>query len=109
MIEAGDTAVFDLSVTNRGDTGTCHLNYWSYRGTDGWKIRFVDNNDREVYRMLIPAGETKPVRLLVETSGDAAVGGVPDQGGDRRGHDLGLCQGYQDPRRGDRNPRGHGG
>ena len=77
MIEAGDTAVFDLSVTNRGDTGTCHLNYWSYRGTDGWKIRFVDNNDREVYRMLIPAGETKPVRLLVETSGDAAVGEYP--------------------------------
>jgi len=31
--------------------------------------------------MLIPAGETKPVRLLVETSGDAGGGGgVPDPG-----------------------------
>jgi len=76
MVEAGDTAIFDLSVTNRGDTGTCHLNYWSYRGTDGWKVRFVDN-DRDVYRMLIPAGETKPVRLMVETSGQAAVGEYP--------------------------------
>lgn len=76
MIEAGDTAVFDLSVTNRGGTGTCHLNYWTYRGTDGWKIRFVDG-DRDVYRMLIPAGETKPVRLLVDTSGDAAEGEYP--------------------------------
>jgi uncharacterized membrane protein len=76
MIEAGDTAVFDLSVTNRGDTGTCHLNYWAYRGTDGWNIRFVDN-DREVYRMLIPAGETKSVRLVAETSGQAAVGEYP--------------------------------
>jgi len=27
LIEAGDTAVFDLAVTNRGDTGTCLLNY----------------------------------------------------------------------------------
>lgn len=76
MIEAGDTAVFDLSVTNLGDTGTCHLNYWAYRGTDGWKIRFEDN-DREVYRMLIPAGETKSVRLVAETSGQAAVGEYP--------------------------------
>jgi len=76
LIEAGDTAVFDLSVTNRGDTGTCYLNYWTFRGTDGWKIRFVDN-DRDVYRMLIPAGGTKPVRLLVETSGHAAVGEYP--------------------------------
>ncbi|MCE5339131.1 MAG: NEW3 domain-containing protein [Methanomicrobiaceae archaeon] len=76
LIEAGDTAVFDLSVTNRGDTGTCYLNYWAYRGTDGWNIRFEDN-DRDVYRMLIPAGGTQPVRLLVETSGHAAVGEYP--------------------------------
>ncbi len=76
MIEAGDTAVFDLAVTNQGDTGTCLLNYWTYRGTDGWKIRFEDG-DREVYRMLIPAGETKTVRLVAETSGHAAVGEYP--------------------------------
>ncbi len=76
LIEAGDTAVFDLAVTNRGNTGTCLLNYWTFRGTDGWKIRF-ENNDRDVYRMLIPAGETKPVRFVVETSGHAAVGEYP--------------------------------
>ena len=76
LIEAGDAAVFDLAVTNRGDTGTFLLNYWTFRGTDGWKIRFEDG-DREVYRMLIPAGETKPVRLVVETSGHAAVGEYP--------------------------------
>ncbi|MDD3070143.1 MAG: NEW3 domain-containing protein [Methanoculleus horonobensis] len=76
MIEAGDTAVFDLAVTNGGETGTCLLNYWTYRGTDGWKIRFEDE-DREVYRMLIPAGETKTVRLVVETAGHAAVGEYP--------------------------------
>ncbi len=76
VVEAGETAVFDLEVTNRGDTGTCLLNYWTYRGTDDWKIRFVDG-DRQVYRMLIPAGETKTVRLVVETSGRAAVGEYP--------------------------------
>lgn len=76
MIEAGDTAVFDLAVTNRGDTGTCLLNYWTFRGTDNWKIRF-EADDREVYRMLIPAGETKTVRLVAETSGHAAVGEYP--------------------------------
>jgi uncharacterized membrane protein len=76
MIEAGDTAVFDLAVTNRGDTGTCLLNYWTYRGTDNWKIRF-EAEDRDVYRMLIPAGETKTVRLVAETSGHAAVGEYP--------------------------------
>ncbi|WP_214020771.1 NEW3 domain-containing protein [Methanoculleus sp.] len=76
MIEAGDTAVFDLAVMNMGDTGTCLLNYWTYRGTDGWKIRF-EADDREVYRMLIPAGETKTVRLVAETSGHAAVGEYP--------------------------------
>ncbi|MDN5340031.1 MAG: hypothetical protein PWQ30_1140, partial [Euryarchaeota archaeon] len=68
VIEAGDTAVFDLAVTNRGDTGTCLLNYWTFRGTDNWKIRF-EADDREVYRMLIPAGETTTVRLVAETSG----------------------------------------
>jgi len=76
MIEAGDTATFDLAVTNGGETGTCLLNYWTYRGTDGWKIRFEDN-DRDVYRMLIPAGETKTVRLVVETAGHAAAGEYP--------------------------------
>ncbi len=76
LIEAGDTAVFDLAVTNRGDTGTCLLNYWTFRGTDGWKIRF-EAGDRDVYRMLIPAGETKTVRLVAETSGHAAVGEYP--------------------------------
>ena len=76
LVEAGDAAVFDLAVTNRGETGTCLLNYWTFRGTEGWKIRFEDN-DREVYRMLIPAGETKNVRLVVETAGHAAVGEYP--------------------------------
>ena len=80
LIEAGDAAVFDLAVTNRGDTGTFLLNYWTFRGTDGWKIRFEDG-DREVYRMLIPAGATKTVRLVAETSGHAAVGEYPIQVG----------------------------
>ena len=80
VIEAGDTAVFDLTVTNRGDTGTCLLNYWTFRGTDNWKIRF-EADGREVYRMLIPAGETKTVRLVAETSGHAAVGEYPIQVG----------------------------
>ncbi|MDV2482147.1 PEGA domain-containing protein [Methanoculleus sp. Wushi-C6] len=76
VIEAGDTAVFDIVVKNQEEAGTCLLNYWTYRGTDGWKIRFEDS-DREVYRMLIPAGETKSVRLVVETAGHAAVGEYP--------------------------------
>ena len=76
LIEAGDAAVFDLAVTNRGETGTCLLNHWTYRGTEDWKIRF-EADDREVYRMLIPAGETRNVRLVVETAGHAAVGEYP--------------------------------
>ena len=106
LIEAGDTAVFDLAVTNRGETGTCLLNFWTFRGTDGWKIRF-EAGDREVYRMLIPAGETKTVRLVAETAGHAAVGEYPIRVGSAKA-DLGLCPGHEDPR-GEGNPRGHRG
>ena len=76
LVEAGDTAIFNLAITNQGDTGTCLLNYWTFRGADGWKIRFEDG-EREVYRMLLPAGETKTVKLVVETSGQAEVGEYP--------------------------------
>ncbi|WP_298667532.1 NEW3 domain-containing protein [uncultured Methanofollis sp.] len=76
MIEAGETATFDLTVTNMGDMKTCALNSWTYFDDTNWKIRFVDD-DRDVYKMYLPAQESKTIRLVVESPGYAPVGEYP--------------------------------
>lgn len=76
MIEAGETATFDLTVTNTGDTKTCNLNSWTYFDDTDWKINFVDD-DRDVYKMYLPAQESKTIRVVVESPGYARVGEYP--------------------------------
>ncbi|MDK2974112.1 MAG: hypothetical protein PWP08_483 [Methanofollis sp.] len=76
MIEAGETATFDLTVANTGDTKTCEINSWTYFDDTDWKIRFVDG-DRDVYKMYLPAAESKTIRLIVESPGYAPVGEYP--------------------------------
>ncbi|HJH25438.1 MAG TPA: hypothetical protein C5S37_01415, partial [Methanophagales archaeon] len=76
MIEAGDTATFELTLVSHGDTATYSLRWWAYREAKNWDIKFKDGN-KEVYKTLLPAGSTKTVTLAVETPGDAKVGESP--------------------------------
>ena len=75
-IEAGDTATFELLLVNHGKTATYSLRWWAYREAKNWDIKFEDGN-KEVYKVLLPAGSSKTVTLAVETPGDAKVGESP--------------------------------
>lgn len=75
-IEAGDTAVFELTLINNDKTATYNLRYWAYREAKMWAIKFEDG-DKEVYKVLLPEGGSKTVTLAVETPGDAKVGESP--------------------------------
>lgn len=76
-IEAGDTAVFELTLINNDKTATYNLRYWAYREAKMWDIKFEDG-EKEVYKVLLPEGSsTKTVTLAVETPGDAKVGESP--------------------------------
>ena len=76
MIEAGDTAIFELTLVNNGKTATYSLQWWAYREAKNWDIKFEDG-EKEVYKVLLPAGSSKTVTLAVETPGDAKVGESP--------------------------------
>ena len=76
MIEAGDTATFELLLVNHGKTATYSLRWWAYREAKNWDIKFEDG-DKEVYKVLLPADSTKIVTLVVETPGDEKVGESP--------------------------------
>jgi uncharacterized membrane protein len=77
MIEAGDTAIFELTLVNHGKTATYNLRWWAYREAKNWDIKFEDG-DKEVYKTLLPEGSSpKTVTLAVETPGDAKVGESP--------------------------------
>lgn len=75
-IEAGDTASFELLLVNHGKTATYSLQWWAYREAKKWDLKFEDG-DKEVYKVLLPAGSSKTVTLAVETPGDAKVGESP--------------------------------
>lgn len=76
MIEAGDTATFELTLVNHGDTATYNLRYWAYREAKNWDMKFKEG-DKEVYKVSLPAGGSKTVTFAVETPGDAEVGESP--------------------------------
>ena len=76
MIEAGDTAIFELLLVNHGKTATYNLRWWAYREAKNWDINFEDG-EKEVYKTLLPEGSSKAVTLAVETPGDAKVGESP--------------------------------
>jgi uncharacterized membrane protein len=76
MIEAGDTAIFELLLVNNGKTATYSLRWWAYREAKNWDIKFEDG-EMEVYKTLLPERGTKTVTLAVETPGDAKVGESP--------------------------------
>ena len=76
MIEAGDTAVFELMLVNHGKTATYNLRYWTYGEAKRWDIKFEDG-EKEVYKVLLPEGGSKTVTLAVDTTGDENVGEYP--------------------------------
>ena len=76
MIEAGDTATFELLLANNDKTATYTLRWWANREAKKWDIKFKDG-EKEVYKVLLPEGGTKTVKLAVETPGDEKVGEYP--------------------------------
>lgn len=76
MIEAGDTATFELTLVNNGKTATYNLRYWAYREAKKWDIKFEDG-EKEVYKVLLPEGGSKTVTLVADTTGDTDVGQYP--------------------------------
>lgn len=76
MIEAGDTATFELTLVNHGDTATYSLRWWAYREAKKWDMKFKDG-DKEVYKVMLLEGGTRTVTFAVETPGDAEVGEYP--------------------------------
>lgn len=73
MIEAGDTATFELTLINNDKTATYNLRWWTSSEAKDWDIKFKDS-DKDVYKVLLPEDSSKTVTLAVETPGDAEVG-----------------------------------
>ncbi len=76
MIEAGDTATFELLLVNNDKTATYSLRWWAYREAKIWDIKFKDG-EKDVYKVLLPESGSKTVTLAVETPGDEKVGEYP--------------------------------
>ncbi|MFA5332182.1 MAG: NEW3 domain-containing protein [Methanoregula sp.] len=76
IIEAGETAVFPLTITNTGPEINHKLWYESYDGNKyDWDIRFMTaDNTTEINKLSIPQGEQQQVILIVETNSDTPVG-----------------------------------
>ncbi|MFW0860018.1 MAG: NEW3 domain-containing protein [Dehalococcoidia bacterium] len=74
MIEAGNTATFPITITNLAPTTVTHrIRYWAFGEAANWDIRF-EAAGRNIHKISIPPGESRPVNVIVETPGDAPIG-----------------------------------
>lgn len=74
IIEAGETASFDLTVSDSGQNSNRRLWYETFDGKKyDWEIRFMDG-DNEVNKLSIPHEESRKIRLVVDTSSDTPPG-----------------------------------
>jgi uncharacterized membrane protein len=74
VIEAGEIAVFDLTVTNTGLDNNKKLWYESFDSEKyDWDIAFMDG-ETEINKISLAQGGSKEVRVSVETSSDTPVG-----------------------------------
>jgi len=74
IIEAGETAAFELTVTNTGQENNRKLWYETFDGKKyDWEIQFMDG-ETEVNKISIPTGESRKLRLEVDTSSDTPAG-----------------------------------
>ncbi|MFA5268114.1 MAG: NEW3 domain-containing protein [Methanoregula sp.] len=74
IIEAGETAKFQLDVTNRGMENNKKVWYESFDSEKyDWDIRFMDGDTR-VNKIWLPTNGSKTITLVVETSSDTPEG-----------------------------------
>ncbi|MCL0073340.1 hypothetical protein M1O50_00365, partial [Dehalococcoidia bacterium] len=74
IIEAGDTAVFPITITNPKPRRIDHrIQYWAFGEAREWDIRF-EAMGRNIHRLSIPPRESRTVNVVVETPGDAPIG-----------------------------------
>ncbi len=73
VVDAGDTATFEITILNRGPTATYNLIHQIYSKSTDWEFAFRDGS-QEVYKVLLPEGTSRTVTLEVATPGDAEVG-----------------------------------
>ncbi|MDD1676803.1 MAG: carboxypeptidase regulatory-like domain-containing protein, partial [Methanomicrobiales archaeon] len=70
IVEAGETATFDLTVTNNGQEINRAMWYETYEVSKyDWDIRFMDGT-REVNLLALSTGEKKDITVLVETNSE---------------------------------------
>lgn len=76
IVEAGETAVFPLTVTNTGLEINHKLWYESFDAYKyDWDIRFMAaDNATELNKISIPQGESQQIVLVVETNSDTPAG-----------------------------------
>lgn len=74
IIEAGETAKFQLDVTNRGMENNKKVWFESFDSEKyDWDIRFMDGDTR-VNKIWLPTNGSKKITLVVETSSDTPEG-----------------------------------
>lgn len=74
IIEAGETAKFQLNVVNYGQENNKKLWYESFDSAkNDWEIRFMEG-DIEINKLSLPPNGSKTISLEVETSSDTPVG-----------------------------------
>lgn len=74
IIEAGETASFDITVENTGDECNRQLWYETFDdGPDDWEVRFYDGT-REINILSLETGSSKDLTVEVETSSGSPEG-----------------------------------
>jgi len=74
IIEAGETATFELEVTNYGMENNKKVWYESFDSEKyDWDIRFMEGDTR-VNKIWLPTNGSKTITLVVETSSDTPEG-----------------------------------
>lgn len=74
IIEAGETAKFNLKVINNGQENNKKMWFESFDSKkNDWEIRFMDG-ETEINKLSLPTNGSKTVTLIVETSSDTPTG-----------------------------------
>jgi len=76
VVEAGETATFDFSVTNHGVEQQRSLWYEDFRGSSYWEMKFMQG-ETEVNKFCLPPGQSGTITFVIETTGDTRVGEYP--------------------------------
>jgi len=77
VIEAGQTATFDLTVENNGVEINRQMWYTTFSdATDNWNIAYYDGTD-QINILALPTGTEKSIEVQIETSSDTPGGKYP--------------------------------